>query len=495
MNFPDRIGGLTGWRQLLLAVATGAVMGLAQAPWSLPLVFILALSVIYWLHAGALSARRAALLGWLVGVGYFGLTLAWIVEPFLVDIARHGWMAPFALFFMAAGLASFWALAFGLAARQRVMVLVVLWTLVEMARSYVFTGFPWGLIGYGWVETPIIQTASLVGVHGLGFFTLTAMALLSRAKLMPLVSAAGILAVMWGFGTYRLSQPMQLRADAFTVRIVQPNVEQKLKWLPEFQNMFFQRLKSLSSGEKPVGVVIWPEAAIPFFPRERPDLLQEISIAAQGSEVILGARRRDASGNWFNQLVLLDGDGVLTENYDKHHLVPFGEYVPLSGLLSTVGLSALTGNGFTAGDGPKVMRLGDTPPFLPLICYEAIFPQHAKVSGERPDWIVQITNDAWFGQFSGPYQHLAQSRVRAIEQGLPLARSANTGVSAMLDPYGRIVGSVRLNQIGSVDVGLPAPLPATVYSRFGDWPVLAMLLAMLLALIFLQLFARKRRQS
>ena len=360
-----------------------------------------------------------------------------------------------------------------------------------MARSYVFTGFPWGLIGYGWVETPIIQAASVVGVHGLGFLTLAAMALLSRAKLVPMFAAASILAALWGFGTYRLSQHVLPRADGFTVRIVQPNVEQKLKWLPEFQRMFFQRLKSLSAGDEPAGVVIWPEAAVPFFPRERPDLLQEISIAAQGTEVIFGARRRDTSGSWFNQLVLLDGDGVLIENYDKHHLVPFGEYVPLSGLLSAVGLSALTGSGFTAGDGPKVMMQGNTPPFLPLICYEAIFPQHASVSGERPDWIVQITNDAWFGRFSGPYQHLAQSRVRAIEQGLPLARSANTGVSAMVDPYGRIVASVPLNRMGSFDAGLPAPLLATVYSRFGDWPVLAMLLT----LIFLQLFARKRLQS
>lgn len=467
----------------------GAVLGLVQAPWSFPIAFA-ALPTIYWLHAGAERQMRTATIGWFAGLGYFGLTLAWIVEPFLVDIARHGWMAPFALFFMAAGLSLFWAVAFWFAPRGRVYLLVVLWTLVELARSYVFTGFPWGLIGYGWVETPIIQVTSVIGVHGLGLLTMLAVALLSKGQFKTFVYGLALLAMMWSFGAFQLSKPVTLRSDRYTVRIVQPNVEQKLKWLPEYQEQFFQRHLELSGTNGSPDIVIWPEAAVSFLPEERPDMLQAISVAVNGAEVILGSRRRDEYGNWFNRLALLDEDGVLVESYDKHHLVPFGEYIPAQDLLSRTGLSALTGQGWTAGEGPRVLSFGDTPAFLPLICYEAIFPNHAFVEGARADWIVQITNDAWFGKFSGPYQHLSQARVRAIEQGLPLARSANTGVSAMVGPYGRTMDSIPLGQMGIIDVPLPVPLPKTIYSRYGDWS----LGGLVFLLTIFQFLPNKRRR-
>ncbi len=490
MGLPARVGSLTGWRQLLLAFTAGAALGLVQAPWSFPTVFFAALPVIFWLHTGAGNRKRAAAVGWVAGLGYFGLTLAWIVEPFLVDIGRHGWMAPFALFLMAAGLATFWAAAFGFAPRGRTLVLIVLWSAVELARSYAFTGFPWGLIGYGWADTPMIQMASVIGIHGIGILTMSAVALLLRRQAMSVVSGALIFVLMWSFGTYRLAQPVALRADDYTVRIVQPNVEQQLKWLPEFQQTFFRRHLDLSQNDGAPDIVIWPEAAVPFLPEERADLLQDISLATNGTEVILGARRRDESGDWYNRLVLLDSDGVLIDNYDKHHLVPFGEYIPLQEILSKTGLSALTGRGWTAGEGARVISAGDAPPFLPLICYEAIFPQHASADGERADWIVQITNDAWFGKFSGPYQHLVQTRVRAIEQGLPLARSANTGVSAMVGPYGRVIEAIPLGEMGVIDASMPAPLPETLYSRSGDWPVAGFLLL----LTILQLLPAKRRR-
>lgn len=491
MGIAARIGNLRGWRQLLLAFVIGAALGLVQAPWSFPLAFFATLPVIFWLHSGSERQRRAASVGWFAGLGYFGLALAWIVEPFLVDIARHGWMAPFALFFMAAGLALFWAAAFWIAPHGRIFTLILMWSIVEVARSYVFTGFPWGLIGYGWMETPIIQVTSIVGVHGLGFLTMAAIALLLQGQAKAAVSGALILILMWGFGAYQLSKPVIQRADAYTVRIVQPNVDQKLKWLPEFQQTFFQRHLELSAANGSPDIVIWPEAAVPFLPEERPDLLQDISLATNGAEVILGARRRDGEGNWFNRLVLLDDNGLLVDSYDKHHLVPFGEYVPAQNILSKTGITALTGQGWTAGEGARLISHSDTPTFLPLICYEAIFPSHASVPGERADWIVQITNDAWFGKFSGPYQHLAQARVRAIEQGLPLARSANTGVSAMVDPYGRIIDAIPLGRMGVVDVSLPAALPKTLYSRYGDWPIAGLLLL----LTFFQFLPNKRRQS
>ncbi|MBL4873886.1 MAG: apolipoprotein N-acyltransferase [Rhodobacteraceae bacterium] len=490
MGLAARVGALKGWRQLLLALSAGAALGLVQAPWSFPLAFFAALPVIFWLHSGAISQRRAALVGWFIGLGYFGLILTWIVEPFLIDIASTGWMAPFALFFMAAGLALFWALAFWLASRGRTLLLIVLWSLTELARAYVFTGFPWGLTGYGWADTPIMQMASVVGVHGIGFLTMSAVALILRRQVVSVVSGALIFTLMWSFGTYQLSKPVALRADDYVVRIVQPNVDQKLKWLPEFQQAFFQRFLDLSANDGTPDIVIWPEAAVPFLPEERADLLQDISFATNGAEVIFGARRRDENGDWFNRLVLLNSDGVMVDSYDKHHLVPFGEYIPFQSILSKTGLTALTGTGWTPGPGPRVIATGNTPPFLPLICYEAIFPQYASVDGERAEWIVQITNDAWFGKFSGPYQHLVQARVRAIEQGLPLARSANTGVSVMVDPYGRVIDSLPLGDMGVIDVSLPAPLAETLYSRSGDWPIAVFLLL----LTILQLIPFKRRQ-
>jgi len=484
-----RVGALKGWRQLLLAFVAGAALGLVQAPWSIPLAFFAALPVIFWLHAGADRQRRAALVGWLAGVGYFGLTLAWIVEPFLVDIARHGWMAPFALFFMAAGLAAFWALAFWLAPRGKIFMLVVLWSLVELARSYVFTGFPWVLLGQGWLETPLIQVVYYIGVHGLGLLTLSAIALLSQMRIGQVLTGTAIIAFLWGFGIYRLSQPVIPRTDGFVVPIVQPNVDQKLKWLPEFQTEFFQRHLSLSASEGDYDVVIWPEAAVPFLPEDRPDLLRDMA-STVGSEIIFGARRRDEGGNWYNTLVLLYNGGTSTAVYDKQHLVPFGEYIPFQDVLKLTGISALTGTGWTSGDTSPILSVGEAPSFLPLICYEAIFPSLASEIAVPVNWIVQITNDAWFGEVSGPYQHLAQARIRAIEQGKPLARSANTGISALIDPYGRIINSIPLDQMGVIDVALPAQLPRSFYGSTGDWPIAGILLL----LTILQLLPIKRRR-
>ncbi|OUS07676.1 apolipoprotein N-acyltransferase [Rhodobacterales bacterium 52_120_T64] len=484
-----RVGALKGWRQLLLGLVAGAALGLVQAPWSFPLAFFVALPVIFWLHTGAAAQRRAAAVGWFAGFGYFGLTLVWIVEPFLVDIARHGWMAPFAIFFMAAGLAAFWAAAFWLAPRGKVFALVVLWSTVELARAYVFTGFPWVLLGQGWLETPLIQVVYYIGVHGLGLLTLTGIALLSKLRVRQMLIGSAIFAALWGFGTYRLSQPVIPRTDGFVVRIIQPNVDQKLKWLPEFQAEFFQRQLDLSALDGRHDIVIWPEASVPFLIEERPDLLR-VMASSVGSEIIFGARRHDDVGNWYNTLVLLYDGGTRTEVYDKQHLVPFGEYVPFQRILQLTKVSALTGRGWTAGDVSPILSVGETPSFLPLICYEAIFPSLASEVSVPVDWIVQITNDAWFGEFSGPYQHLAQARVRAIEQGKPLARSANTGISALIDPYGRIIDSIPLGRMGVIDVALPAQLPRSFYGRTLDWPITGILLL----LTILQLLPVKRRR-
>ncbi|RMH46033.1 MAG: apolipoprotein N-acyltransferase [Alphaproteobacteria bacterium] len=469
-----------------IALAAGIGLALAQPPLSLWPLAPLAVAVLCWLLARAPSPGAAARIGLLAGFAFFAAGLHWVVEAFLVDIARHGWMAPFALGFLAAGLSLFWGLPFWLAARARLapgaaaLLLAGLWTLSEFARAHVLTGFPWALPGYVWAETPLAQTAALFGPHMLGFLTLLggaclALAVLGRgrmARLAPL-AAALVAAAGWLWGAARLAAPAPQRADGFTIRIVQPNAAQRDKWRPEMIPVFYRVHLDESAAPPRPDAVIWSESAVPWLPDEDPALRRDIAGTA-GVPVILGANRREG-GRWFNALFVIAPDSSVAARYDKYRLVPFGEFLPLPALFERLGLSGLTGGSFSPGDGPRVIAAAGIPPFLPLICYEAIFPQGMR-AGRRPDWLVQLTNDAWFGTSAGPWQHLAQARMRAIEQGLPLARAANTGISALIDPMGRMVVALPLLARGHVDAVLPAPLPPTPYALTGDAPWIGLIL-------------------
>lgn len=465
------------WLRFGLAIVAGLVLALGQAPYNFPYLAIIALPVLLWLLRKACCWKGGFFIGWGAGLGYFGLTLSWIVEPFLVDADRYGWMAPFALALMAGGIALFWGLGFALAQRwPSALVLAGFWTLAELLRAYIFTGFPWALMAYNWVETPIIQATSLIGVHGLGFLIVLSGGLLLQKH--SAVLAVLIVASLTGYGYFRLQTPIEY--TGLTVRLIQPNAVQTQKWDPDFIPLFYQRQLSLSAKIGKPDIVIWPEAAIAYLPDEQPFIRTQITTAAQ-APVILGARRRDAEG-LYNSLFLLNRDSSIEAVYDKFHLVPFGEYMPLQGLAHQLGLKGLAeqmGASNRFGAGPKILQGEGVPPFLPLICYEAIFPQ--GVAGDRPEWLVQITNDAWFGARSGPFQHLSQARVRAIEQGLPLARAANTGISAMIDPLGRITASMQLGIDGFLDSALPKSLPPTWLARTGQWLIIALILLSLAA--------------
>lgn len=474
------IGNLRGWRQLGLAFVAGLALALINAPWSFAPAMFLGIPLLALLHAGAHSKRRAAWIGWLGGLGYFGLTFFWIVEPFQIDVERHGWIAPFALLLMGGGFAGYWAIAFGAAKRGSPWALAIFWGLAELARSFIFTGFPWALIGYGWLDTPIVQTAAIVGPYGLTFLTLLTITLMTQSLRRNWRQAGigvAIFIAMIGVGTVRLLQDIPDRVEPTIVRLIQPNAEQGLKWLPEFAQVFYDRQIELTStpANPPPDIIMWPETSVPFIASERLDLQEQMSLAANDAALVFGTRMRDDVGNWYNGMHVLDGSGYLVDEYAKHHLVPFGEFVPMPWLLKLIGLESMTGTGWTPGTGAKIIEPDGVPSFLPMICYETIFPQHAMIIGQRPEWLMQITNDAWYGKFSGPYQHLDIARARAIEQGLPLARSANTGVSAMIDAKGHIVASLPLNQAGYLDTPLPGALPPTIYSRTGDWPMIILL--------------------
>ena len=485
-----RVRDLGGWPARALALAAGAALAAGQPPVSWPVVVFLALPVLLWLLDGTRGPGRAFALGWCAGVGYFAAGLFWIVDPFLVEPEVFGWLAPIALLGMSAGLSLFWGAAFAIARRfwrtgwPRAVVLAAVWTLVETARGHVLTGFPWALPAYAWIDTPVAQGLALVGPYGLSFLTLLAGLLPGTLRPTAIGAAAALVALGWGFGAWRLAETPPAREPAVNVRLVQPNMAQDEKWLPGKEEEFFRRHLALSAtpADPMPDVTIWSETAVAFILDQDPTA-QAVAAGSVGLDghLLLGIRRFDdtAEGRlWFNSLAVLGPDGATRAVYDKARLVPFGEYIPLKGVASRLGIPALTTltrGGFSAGPGPKVITVPGLPPFLPLICYEAIFPAAARSPGARPDWRVQVTNDAWFGEASGPYQHFAQARARAIEQGLPLARAANTGISAMIDPRGRVVAALGLGEMGVVDAPLPAALPPTVYSRTGDVPVIFIL--------------------
>jgi apolipoprotein N-acyltransferase len=462
--------------------------------------------VLLWQLDGTAGPRAAFGLGWAAGTGFFAAALFWIVDPFLVEPDVFGWMAPFALFGMAVGMAVSWAAAFAAARALRLprpgllLVLACVWTLAELVRSVALTGFPWALVAYAWTETPVIQAVSLTGPHALGFLTLIAALLPGLGTWRAMAGAAALLAAGWSFGAWRLGQPVPARSEPVLVRLVQPNAAQELKWQPGMEAEFYRRHLELTrapASPRP-DVVIWSETAVPFVLGEAPELQAESAAAALPGTLVLGIRRV-AAGAWFNSLAVLGPDGAVTAVYDKHHLVPFGEYIPLKGWVARLGLPGLeplTRGGFSAGPGPRLVTAPGVPPFLPLICYEAIFPGGLRAPEGRPEWLVQVTNDAWFGKASGPYQHFAQARVRAIEQGLPLARAANTGISAMVDPFGRVVARLDLGETGYIDALLPGALPPTAYARWGDFPgvtAIVLIFGLTLANFYGGFFRKHRR--
>lgn len=469
-------------RLFLLAGLAGAAAALGHAPFGLWPVSLAGFAALAWLVA---HRERPVLAAWAGGTAYFAVTLHWIVEPFLVDAATHGWMAPFALILMAGGLALFWGLAGWLAARtggNRAIAWAICLTGAELVRGHILTGFPWALPAYIWTDTDIRLLAAVFGPYGLSLLTLVLISVAvadagrPRPRMAVLVAAGG-LAMLLGAGL--------MRGDAGTadrtVRLVQPNAPQNEKWDPDRAHVFVDRALEFTARPKDgVDLVVWPETAIPYPLDLAGPVFSRIAAVSDGVPVFTGLNRRSEDGLWFNSSVMVDGTGLVVESYDKVHLVPFGEYIPLK-IDFIRALAASVGYGFSPGAG---VRMIDTPlgRTVPLICYEAIFPQHSTGLEGRQDYILQITNDAWFGTFSGPYQHLQQARFRAVEQGLPLIRAANTGVSAVIDARGNLRATLALGEAGFIDAALPAALAPTPYSKTGDWPVIGLVAALLAAL-------------
>lgn len=481
-----------GVRLAGLAFGAGAVAALGHAPLYLWPLTIAGLAVLIRLVAYA--DRGAVWLGLIGGMGYGAVALSWIVEPFLIEPEVYGWMAPFALFFMGLGLGAFWALAAWVARvlpfSNRALAFALTLTAVEYLRGHILTGFPWALPGHVWISTPVAQLGAWVGPTGLTLGIL----MLAAAGALWRLSAAAVgfagLAAAWGLGLWVLAQPMP-EDRAAVIRLVQPNAEQRLKWDPTLARTHFDRLLQATAQAPRPDLVIWPETALPYLLDRHPELAPMIAEAAQGATVALGVQREEGTRFW-NSLSVIGPDGAVGQSYDKTHLVPFGEYIPMGDLayrwFGLRAFAAQEGASYSAGSGPKLLDFGPIMGrALPLICYEGIFPQDVNAAPARADWLLQVTNDAWFGTLTGPFQHADQARMRAIEQGLPLIRVANTGVTAVYDARGRVLAALPFGQQSYLDAALPGALPATLFSRAGEWPALVLLGGLALFLI--------RRQS
>ncbi|TYC51896.1 apolipoprotein N-acyltransferase [Rhodobacterales bacterium] len=499
-----------------MCVLAGGVTALSLPPYDLSFLLPLTFSSLVWLLDGALEpgeGRRMARLrtgfslGWLFGFGYFLAGLWWIGSAFLVEADRYAWMMPFAVFAMPVGLALFTGLGTALAAlvwndrSQRILFLAAGLTLSDWLRGHVLTGFPWNAFGYGVSQSLVLsQVASLVGIYGLSFLVVaisSAPATLADSRplskrLVPVTSAIAVLVAVAVFGAVRLSSN-ETQYEDLDIRIVQPSIDQQDKWRPELKDEIFQTYLDMTEvplgGSARVGndrLVVWPESAVPFLLTLEPGALFRIGQAlGENAELVTGANRGEAGANgpnYFNSVYMVENDGTVSAIYDKVRLVPFGEYLPLQSLLEQTGLSSLAGpfQGFTPGYRKKALTTAGGIKFQPLVCYEAIFPGSTLTGKDRPSFLLNVSNDAWFGRTPGPYQHLAQARMRAIETGLPMVRAANTGISAIIDGKGEVIEKMRVFRRGVIDGKLPARLDTTFYGRFGDVPLLIIWVALVI---------------
>jgi apolipoprotein N-acyltransferase len=478
---------LSGWRRVTAAILLGALAAAAQPPvHALPLLFV-SFTGLVWMLAGATRARAAFAVGWFFGAGYFGAGLYWVSNALLVDAARFAWLIPFAIGGLAFGLGLFSGAA-ALAAWRvgrggwgRALALAGAWALVEWLRGVVLTGFPWNPVGNVWVAVPpVLQGAAWIGVYGLSLLTVfaaaapAALAGAGPRRALAGLSGCVLLVLVAAPGAARLAGASDAAVDGVRLRIVQPAIDQRDKWRPESraQNFALHLRLSTAPASPPPTHVIWPETATTFSAAtdETGRALMRGAVPS-GGLIVTGAPRLDVVGGrirtLWNGIVAVDGNGAVAGLYDKHHLVPFGEYTPFRDILplDKIAVGAID---FSPGPGPSTLRLPGLPPVSPLVCYEAIFPGEVTAPGDRPGWMLNVTNDGWFGISAGPHQHLASARLRAVEEGLPLVRAANTGISAVFDGYGRTVANLGLGRSGFIDSLLPRALPPTPFARYGN---------------------------
>jgi len=518
-----------GIRRIAIAFVVGVTGVLAIEPFSIWPVMFVSFTLLTLLIDGAAATRGRGIwpsfvIGWWFGFGYFVAGWYWTGYAFLVDAKTFGWLLPIAVLGLPAAMAIYTGLGVALArllwtpGASRVLTLAAALTVSEWLRGHLFTGFPWNAYGYALTSAlPLAQGSALVGLWGMTFTAVAVFAspavlvderkTTSQAWRAP-ACAALVLVALAAYGWTRLATTPQTFVEGVHLRIMQPNLRQDEKFNYNAKADVMARYLALSdrstgpqtSGIADVTHLIWPESAFPFFLNREPDAMAQIAnLLPEGTVLITGAARPGEPGpngritRAYNSVYVISHDGTILSVYDKVHLVPFGEYLPFQDFLERIGLMQLTKvqGGFIPGDRHRPIPIPRAPHFLPLVCYEIIFPGEVVPRGdERPAWLVNVTNDGWFGISTGPYQHLQQARVRAIEEGLPLVRAANTGISMVSDPLGRVISSLPLGVEGVLDSALPTAIEPTLYARIGDYPTWAAI-----ALVFAATLLRRRRLS
>ncbi len=518
----------SGWRRVLAAFLSGAFATLTQPPFDVFVAGFVSFPILVWLIDGAIArtdagpVRRllpAAAIGWWFGLGYFVSGLWWIGAALLVDADQFAWALPLAVLGLPAFLAFFYAFA-AMVARifwsdglGRVFALSFGFGLAEWLRLFLFTGFPWNAIGYAAMPTPLLMQSvsviGLVGMNAFAVFVFSAPALLTGGRLAKsgIAFAALLIAAHVGFGAWTLSRAPTIAGEKspLAVRIVQPSIPQTMKWDNAERRAIFDKLLALTEetpadGKPRPDVIVWPETAVPYILTSTPEALARIGDVLQEGQVLLTGAVREETGTdageprYYNTIYTIDNRGKIVGAADKVHLVPFGEYLPFEHFLRRLGLQEVVEmpGGFTAGKARHALDVKDGQSFLPLICYEAIFPDELGYEGRKASAIINVTNDAWYGDTPGPYQHFRQAQIRAVEQGLPLIRAANNGVSGIVDAYGRITGGLALDAVGVVDSYLPS-VHAPFWGSPPGWvQTVSTLLTLLAASVGLMPYSRRR---
>ena len=498
--------------RLVIPALAGASLALALPPFDfLPVVFAAFPALVWCLDRAAGSVRpvrASALVGWAFGFGYFLAGLWWIGQAFLVEAEEFAALMPFAVVALPAGLALFFALAGGAAGALwpqrggtawpwRIFLLAALMTTAEWLRATVLTGFPWNGLGMTVQPVPfLMQSAAWLGPHGVTFLGVAvaaapvlAFARRDRSWTAALVVVLCLAGLHAGAGALRMPSdggPVSAAAGP-VVRLVQPGIDQRDKWRAGREETILLR-HLLPTGEplaaggtgRAFDLAVWPESAFPFLVQERPERLAAIAATLlPGQQLATGAMRRvGRTSDLANAILLMDAEAATVRHYDKVRLVPFGEYLPLTGLLSAVGLRKLVpGSGFLPGPERGLLPVAGVGRAWPLICYEVIFPDPPPASGPgRPDFVLTVTNDAWFGMTPGPHQHARMAQLRGVEWGLPVVRAANTGISFVSDRWGRMAARIELGRSGFADATLPPESAPTIHARTWHWPALVLVL-------------------
>lgn len=524
---PNRLrAGLTTlprWKRRGVLVALGCAAALAHAPLFLFPFLVIGLTGLTWALDGAARQPRPMRAGFetafAFALGYFTVGLFWIAFAFFSRGPAFAPFGPLAALALAAVLSLFWGVAGALQARlggrgtSRILLFTVLLFAAEWARGTLFTGFPWNLPGHVWPGGGAVsQSAALIGASGLGLVTLLIAltpALLAGSaarggRLVPVLAAAIVLAGLTGWGAQRLASGVVGEETGIRLRIVQVDIPQQVKWADGNQAMVRDRYLEATDqpGMDAVTHILWPEGALPLYLLEDGDTLSPLSrLLTDGPTLITGTPRRDTDApggtRYYNAVAAISFPGgrpQLDGLYDKVRLVPFGEYIPFADVFRSFGIESLSTmvDGYSPGDSAAVIQLGNAPPFAPLVCYEIVYARFVPRGTARPAWLVNLSNDAWFGPTAGPSQHLNIARYRAIEEGLPIARAASGGFSGVIDAYGRTDGLIAPNAEGSFDRDLPAGLRPTFYARFGDLICWTLWVLILCAFVFAN---RKSLQS